>query len=142
MKCPVDGNDLVQQTYEAGIEVDKCPACGGIWLDEQELQRIEDSTENDYQDEIGKLPDLAGQAYAMAFARSKPPVNCPRCDREMERREHGSCSQVMIDICPSCRGVWLDQGEIELLEIFFERAQVDTKEIRTGFFSRLTDFFG
>ena len=35
---------------------------------------------------------------------------CPFCDIAMEVkvREH-----VMIDVCPSCRGVWLDRGELE-----------------------------
>ncbi|GIN88552.1 hypothetical protein J6TS2_49380 [Heyndrickxia sporothermodurans] len=38
-------------------------------------------------------------------------MNCPVCDnvrlREVEK-EH-----VLIDICPSCKGVWLDRGELE-----------------------------
>ena len=36
---------------------------------------------------------------------------CPICDnvrmREVER------DNVLIDICPSCKGVWLDRGELE-----------------------------
>ena len=37
-------------------------------------------------------------------------MQCPVCDdklREIER--HG----VMVDICPSCKGIWLDRGELE-----------------------------
>jgi Zn-finger nucleic acid-binding protein len=141
MKCPIDGGELSRQTYEANIDVDKCLECGGMWLDHQELERIQDTCERDYTDEIKQLPDLVGRAYAMALARSKPPVQCPRCDQAMERREHGSCSQVMIDVCPHCGGIWLDDGEIRALEVFFERARSDTEEIRTGFFARLIDFF-
>jgi Zn-finger nucleic acid-binding protein len=59
----------------------------------------------------------------------------------MERREHGYCSQVMIDTCPKCRGIWLDQGELEALEVFFERTVAETEEVRTGFFARLADLF-
>ncbi|MCS7197906.1 MAG: zf-TFIIB domain-containing protein [Candidatus Bipolaricaulota bacterium] len=39
-------------------------------------------------------------------------MRCPLCDvsmREVERRG------VRIDICPDCRGVWLDRGELEKL---------------------------
>ncbi|OUM84652.1 MAG: cytoplasmic protein [Bacillus thermozeamaize] len=36
---------------------------------------------------------------------------CPVCDnvkmREVEKHD------VLIDICPSCKGVWLDRGELE-----------------------------
>jgi len=40
-------------------------------------------------------------------------MNCPVCDgvrmREVEK------DGVMIDICPQCKGVWLDRGELEKL---------------------------
>ncbi len=38
-------------------------------------------------------------------------MHCPLCDqvkmREVEK--HG----VLVDVCPSCKGVWLDRGELE-----------------------------
>ncbi|HSO57304.1 MAG TPA: zf-TFIIB domain-containing protein, partial [Paenisporosarcina sp.] len=38
-------------------------------------------------------------------------MNCPVCDnvrmREVEKEN------VMIDVCPDCKGVWLDRGELE-----------------------------
>jgi Zn-finger nucleic acid-binding protein len=141
MKCPLDGSELSRQTYEADIETDKCPDCGGIWLDHKELERIQGTREHDYSEEIRQLPNLVGQAYAMALAKSKPEVQCPSCDRSLERREHGGCSQVMIDVCPSCRGIWLDNSEVSALEVFFERAKAETKEMRSGFFAGLMDFF-
>lgn len=39
-------------------------------------------------------------------------VKCPLCDvkmREVERRG------VLIDVCPECKGIWLDKGELEKL---------------------------
>lgn len=39
-------------------------------------------------------------------------MRCPWCNvpmREVERRG------VRIDVCPECRGVWLDRGELEKL---------------------------
>jgi hypothetical protein len=40
-------------------------------------------------------------------------VKCPRCDAGVldERERQG----VVVDVCPSCRGVWLDRGELEKL---------------------------
>ncbi|GBD43732.1 hypothetical protein HRbin40_01212 [bacterium HR40] len=41
-----------------------------------------------------------------------PLVLCPNCQEGMKEVErHG----VRVDICPSCRGVWLDRGELEKL---------------------------
>ena len=41
-------------------------------------------------------------------------VQCPRCNVTMREREKGD---VIVDICPQCRGVWLDAGELERLSV-------------------------
>ena len=51
-------------------------------------------------------------------ARSKTERNmhhmkCPKCGGDLKEIEH---HQVKVDQCPDCKGVWLDAGEIELLE--------------------------
>ncbi|MBI3989910.1 MAG: zf-TFIIB domain-containing protein [candidate division NC10 bacterium] len=39
MRCPKCGSELVAIEYQ-GIEVDKCTACEGIWLDCGELEQV------------------------------------------------------------------------------------------------------
>jgi uncharacterized protein len=39
MRCPVDGTTLAL-TERAGVEIDYCPECRGVWLDRGELDRI------------------------------------------------------------------------------------------------------
>ena len=40
-------------------------------------------------------------------------MQCPLCiDDVLEPRFHG---RVEVDVCPRCRGVWLDRGELEKL---------------------------
>ena len=39
MKCPIDGATLVI-TERAGVEIDYCPECRGVWLDRGELDKI------------------------------------------------------------------------------------------------------
>ena len=41
MKCPVDGETLVLAD-RAGVEIDYCPKCRGVWLDRGELDKIID----------------------------------------------------------------------------------------------------
>lgn len=37
-------------------------------------------------------------------------MNCPVCDGKLrEIEKHG----VTVDICPGCKGVWLDRGELD-----------------------------
>jgi len=39
MKCPIDDAQLVM-TERAGIEIDYCPQCRGVWLDRGEIDKI------------------------------------------------------------------------------------------------------
>jgi uncharacterized protein len=40
-------------------------------------------------------------------------VRCPRCESAaLDERDRDG---IVVDVCPSCRGVWLDRGELEKL---------------------------
>ena len=41
MQCPVD-QTVLQMTDRAGVEIDYCPTCRGVWLDRGELDKILD----------------------------------------------------------------------------------------------------
>jgi Zn-finger nucleic acid-binding protein len=44
MKCPNDATTLVM-SERAGVEIDYCPECRGVWLDRGELDKIIDRAE-------------------------------------------------------------------------------------------------
>ena len=37
-------------------------------------------------------------------------MQCPKCSTQMQQMQRYETS---IDYCPSCRGIWLDRGEID-----------------------------
>ena len=37
-------------------------------------------------------------------------MRCPNCGNRLVEVER---SEILIDACPSCRGVWLDRGELD-----------------------------
>jgi len=41
-----------------------------------------------------------------------PLLMCPNCNTSMQEVRR---NDVQIDMCPQCRGVWLDRGELEKL---------------------------
>jgi len=43
---------------------------------------------------------------------SMPILMCPNCSEGMQEVRR---NEVQIDVCPKCRGVWLDRGELEKL---------------------------
>jgi len=36
-------------------------------------------------------------------------MHCPKCGQKLATE---TCGAVEIDVCPSCKGVWLDMGEL------------------------------
>lgn len=82
-------------------------------------------------------------------------MNCPRCERNslVERDRDG----IQIDVCSSCRGVWLDRGELDKLIARAARDDDDDRGFggdddddqgrggrrggRRGFFASIGDLF-
>jgi Zn-finger nucleic acid-binding protein len=55
------------------------------------------------------------------------PLDCPRCSRAMTKINK---EDVIIDVCPSCKGMWLDSGEIEKLTGMTKSSQDKQKNNR------------
>lgn len=137
MKCPVDRSNLSPQIYEDAVQADVCPSCKGVWLDRGELEKVEETVEHDYSEELSRIPDIVGRAFEAARQKSRGEMACPRCGVGMESREYAYCSQIMINKCPRCGGIWLDRGEIEALEIFYERSRKERGRLRMSFLKGL-----
>ena len=45
MNCPVDGA-VLEMSERAGVEIDYCPMCRGVWLDRGELDKILQRTDS------------------------------------------------------------------------------------------------
>ena len=128
MKCPRDGSALQTIKYEADIEVDQCPSCHGMWLDEGELRQIQETVEHDYSQDLASEPDHVRQAYALGRPTHTGAIACPKCQSEMSAKEYAYCSQVIVDVCPEGHGMWLDAGEVQALEKFFERTRAEVRD--------------
>ncbi len=65
-------------------------------------------------------------------------VACPRDGAQLVEVERDG---VMIDTCPTCRGIWLDGGELEKL-VAHENGEPGGKRKRGGFLQNLLEFGG
>lgn len=141
MKCPKDGATLASERYEADVRVDRCPTCRGAWLEAGELERIQHSSERDNAAVLARMPMLGFDAVALAEAKAARAIACPKCGETLARREYGFCSQVLIDVCPRCQGIWLDEREVVALEAFFERARAEAADVDRSFLASLRGLF-
>jgi hypothetical protein len=69
-----------------------------IWA--QELQRRMAKLEKEQQ---------AGSEAEKLRLKEAHWMHCPKCGQKLSPEQ---CGAVEIDVCPSCKGVWLDMGEL------------------------------
>lgn len=77
------------------VELDRCGFCKGLWFDGGELEKV-----------LGKK--LSG-SLTSADVRSR---KCPKCNVQLVAVVLG---EVQVDACTTCRGVFLDDGELKKL---------------------------
>ena len=75
---PIDGTTPMQQIIRDGIEIDRCPVSGGVWLDKLELEKllgmmrdVVNDDEGDYQ--RFKQMKHAGQIPPAQYQHMAPP---------------------------------------------------------------------
>lgn len=66
-----------------------------------------------------------------------PLLLCPNCNTAMQNVAR---SGVELDMCPSCRGVWLDRGELEKILSAGREEVEDERRSRERFDREVGDF--
>ncbi|MDP6932209.1 MAG: zf-TFIIB domain-containing protein [Myxococcota bacterium] len=102
MNCPKCPEQLHEMTIDL-VPLDFCSGCKGVWFDSKETSA--------YFELVSDIPDLEAAA---ASARPTPYV-CPRCGDGLEEIVYTTTSDLLVDRCKSCSGVWLDSGEVQTL---------------------------
>jgi Zn-finger nucleic acid-binding protein len=98
---------LEKQTLGEDVQVDECTVCHGVWFDGGELSEAKK----------GEAPDLRWVEFDLwkeedLFQVSEGALKCPRDHVPMASVKYGP-TEVTVDACVKCRGVWLDKGEFE-----------------------------
>lgn len=104
MRCAKCTGPLRRETHK-GLEIDRCPQCGGIFLDDGELKRV--VTDGD----SFTVPEDPWHAIPQSDAFR---ASCPKCAEPMNRFR--TRLGFAIDLCSKCRGLWLDRGELTAID--------------------------
>lgn len=121
LKCPRDGTSL-QEVSVAGIQLDKCHVCDGIWCDPGELERLRQlelpSIEKELEVRYGNPHVAAGEVSGY--------MRCPRCaDGRLQGVTVTYTRHVRVDRCETCLGFWLDRKELDLVVAERSRIRVE-----------------
>jgi Zn-finger nucleic acid-binding protein len=107
-KCPACSVPLAEVDLHRET-VDRCPSCNGIYFDAGELESIVRLVRlaQGAALEEDEIETVSPQESARALA-------CPADGTIMEKQDIGG---TVVDRCPLCRGIWLDNGEIVALRM-------------------------
>jgi Zn-finger nucleic acid-binding protein len=104
LKCPKDGTVMTKVTT-GGVTIDRCEACGAMWFDLNELERLL----------MGKVKtkevDIGPRTRTDATVRTKN-LQCPRDGERMDEIEYPEQSHVHVMKCGTCQGMLFDAGEL------------------------------
>ncbi|HHE76543.1 MAG TPA: hypothetical protein ENL27_00980 [Candidatus Parcubacteria bacterium] len=104
--CP-DCKQKLEPIIFYKTEVDYCPKCLGIFFEEDELRQAKDAKDRNLSWLDIDLWEDEGH-----FELSPGPRLCPVCRMPFYQTHYGD-SDIMVDICNLCHGIWLDRGEFK-----------------------------
>lgn len=114
MKCPRTGKQLKSVVVD-GIEIELSMGCGGVWLDQFELNKFDEIHES-----AGEVLVEHMQSYHKPLTDLDARLKCPKdTDVVMMRRYYSGKQQIEIDECPQCGGIWLDSEELSGIRDLF-----------------------
>ncbi len=105
--CCLKCTSVLDRTMIDDVEVDLCPACGGLWLDPGEIERLSQK----HGGEIDRLRRLLAPQPGPPAVPSEVQGYCPRCQAPDVKEV--TLGTIRIDFCRQCKGLVLDRGEID-----------------------------
>lgn len=100
------------------MPVSSCPDCRGEFVDVSRLKIIEKRKEVQFD---------AEEAARLSRAKTGPTADaqlaCPRCSSLMKKGRYPH-TDVVVDHCESCSGLWLDDQELEKLQVLAEEREL------------------
>jgi len=104
--CPDCSVALVPREFQ-GITIDACPRCAGIFFDEGEVNALKArglQAMEELENQI--VPEVIQEAIADKFRL------CPHCKSSMDKFRYMYHSDVVLDECGVCGGIWVQDGEL------------------------------
>ncbi|MBW4577922.1 MAG: zf-TFIIB domain-containing protein [Aphanothece sp. CMT-3BRIN-NPC111] len=116
MNCPKCKHlSLLDSSLAGNLPVKQCPDCTGIWIQSAEYEAWQKQ-----QPQKQVEPELFAQLLNNEDSIQSPldikAGLCPECNRILSRAKVSVKTPFYVERCPSCSGIWCDEGEWNVLE--------------------------
>jgi len=101
-----------------GVMLDECSGCGGVWFDDGELKKCQAGG-------TSSLIELEDQiAPAVLWHHQDHTRICPSCNIRLTTYKYLYTSEILLDECTGCYGVWVQDGELKKMAEFLGEEEV------------------
>lgn len=147
MHCPLCKIKL-EKVVLSGVEVDYCPKCLGTFFEEEELRWAKDEKDRNL-----RWLDIDLWKDQEKFKIAPLQKLCPWCRLPLYETNYGDspvrqaqgdaerieASDIKVDVCNICHGIWLDRGEFKKI-IQYLKKKAD-QEILSHYLKNLREEF-
>ena len=112
--CPRCKQPLERGTLREST-VDACKSCKGTLLGQNDLIKTLESLSGPL------LKGLDPDGKLEAAKDPSPRLDCPKCERRMERDDYCAAGVVLFDRCAGCAVLWFDADELGAMALMWAR---------------------
>ncbi|MCD6310289.1 MAG: zf-TFIIB domain-containing protein [Candidatus Eremiobacteraeota bacterium] len=110
MKCPRCAQDMYTGSIQ-NAELDICPACDGIWFDQDELTIVIKMGEEEI--EKSEIAPILQSGVIKQESPGEGELLCPRCNEVMMRYYYAGVPGIVVNGCQKGCGIFTDDSELK-----------------------------
>ena len=133
ISCPACGK-VMKKIFipSVGINIDICSeSCGGMFFDNKELRQF-----NKASDDVSEIKKVLDGKSFISVDESQTRI-CPACGKPMVKTSIKGLG-IQIDTCYTCGGVFLDNGELDVIRQGVRTTTVNDLKIQNGILAENT----
>ena len=123
MKCPACDSFLSEDKFST-VNIEKCGSCGGIWARGDQLKDYIDKL---FQHEKIKDLDSNYEDNVAEIKITEAVRKCPVCGRDMMKMNYMYDSNIILDRCNDCGGIWVDGDEIKKIAEYLKGREFERR---------------
>ncbi|MGE5329341.1 MAG: zf-TFIIB domain-containing protein [Deltaproteobacteria bacterium] len=109
MKCPVCDVEMKHASIK-NVEIDYCEQCQGFWCDKDELEKVA-MLGKDYL-ASSPISKSIEEGIQSTNKPNKSLLLCPSCNASLVKFNYSYESDIFLETCKICNGIWVDDGEL------------------------------
>jgi membrane associated rhomboid family serine protease/Zn-finger nucleic acid-binding protein len=119
MQCPACSG-VLRRVKAKNFVIAICPGCKGVWFESEDFAPF--ARQLSEREDLKPPPLIPFESRSVVHANKvyEEQRGCPKCTTEMRKFNYAYDSNIILDKCPNCGGIWTDYGEIQNVSAYLK----------------------